>query len=104
MQLGIYYIWHVFNIIQKTTSNLMKTNKLSELTLEELHKQKNTLKSVLIAFSIVMLIACAGLFFVAIKSKNYALIAIIPGCMLTMLPNYIRFGQLNTEIKSRNSK
>ena len=104
MQLGIYYIWHVFNIIQKTTSNLMKTHKLSELTLEELHKQKNTLKSVLIAFSIVMLIACAGLFFVAIKSKNFALIAIIPGCMLTMLPNYIRFGQLNTEIKSRNSK
>jgi hypothetical protein len=90
--------------MQKQHSNLMKTNKLSELTLEELYKQKNTLKSVLIAFSIVMLIACAGLFFVAIKSKNYALIAIIPGCMLTMLPNYIRFGQLNTEIKSRNSK
>lgn len=90
--------------MQKQHSNLMKTNKLSELPLEELHKQKNTLKSVLIAFSIVMLIACAGLLFVAIKSKNFALIAIIPGCMLTMLPNYIRFGQLNTEIKSRNSK
>ncbi|MBC8645229.1 hypothetical protein [Flavobacterium lindanitolerans] len=82
----------------------MKTNKLSELTLEELHKQKNTLKSVLIAFSIIMFLACVGLLFMGMKSKNFALIAIIPGCILTMLPNYIRFGQLNTEIKSRNSK
>ena len=81
----------------------MKTNKLSELTLEELHKQKNTLKSVLIAFSIVMFLAGAGLLFMAIKSKNFALIAVIPGCMLTLLPSFIRYGQLNTEIKSRNS-
>ncbi len=82
----------------------MKTNKLSELSLEELHKQKNTLKSVLIAFSIIMFLAGLGLVFMAIKSKNFALIAVLPGCMLTLLPNFIRFGQLTTEIKSRNSK
>lgn len=82
----------------------MKTNKLSELTLEELHKEKKTLKGVLIAFSIVMLIACAGLLYLIIKKQNFALIAVIPGCMLTLLPTFIRLGQINTEIKSRNTK
>lgn len=82
----------------------MKTNKLSELTLEELHKQKNTLKGVLIGFGIVMLLACGGLFYLIMKNQNFALFAVIPGCMITLLPSFIRLGQLNTEIKSRNSQ
>ncbi|MCY1229074.1 hypothetical protein D3C87_204750 [compost metagenome] len=81
----------------------MKTNKLSELTLEELHKEKNKLKGVVIGFGIVMLLACGGLLFLIIKNQNFALFAVIPGCMLTLLPSFIRLGQLNTEIKSRNS-
>jgi len=81
----------------------MKTNKLCELTLEELHKEKNKLKGVVIGFGIVMLLACGGLLFLIIKNQNFALFAVIPGCMLTLLPSFIRLGQLNTEIKSRNS-
>lgn len=82
----------------------MKTNtKLSELTTEELIKQQKTLKGALIGFGIVMLLACGGLLFLIIKNKNFALFAVIPGCMLTLLPAFIRLGQLNTEIKSRNS-
>jgi hypothetical protein len=80
----------------------MKTNKLSDLTLEELTKQKNTLKGVIIGFSILFLFAFSVLFYLIFESRNYVLLACIPPGLLAMLPAIMRLSQLNAEIKLRN--
>ncbi len=99
----IYYIWKDLTKRQ-IQANFMKTNKLSDLTLEELNKQKNSLKGVLIGLGIVTLIAYSILLYLAIKNRNFVLIAIIPCGAITLLPGLIRWSQLNTEIKSRQTK
>ncbi len=82
----------------------MMKNKLSESSLTELAEKKKQLKGAAIGLGIVMGIAICILFYLTLKSKNYVLIAIIPACLLMFLPILINLGQLNTEIKSRQSK
>lgn len=82
----------------------MKTSKLSELSIEELESKKKTILSATIGLGIVMIIACCALFYVAITSKNFALIAVAIGSTLTIMPSFISIGQINAEIKSRKSK
>ena len=83
---------------------MKENNKLSELTLEELYIKKKKLTGAAIGIGIVMLIACITLIYLAIKNKNYALIGVALGCGMTFFPMFISLTQLNTEIKSRNSK
>ncbi|RZL57753.1 MAG: hypothetical protein EOO93_17525 [Pedobacter sp.] len=78
----------------------MKSN-LSEQSLESLTKQRNLLKGAAIGLGIVLLVAFCIILYVAMQKKNFALIAVLPASMITMLPILIRFGQINTEIKSR---
>lgn len=80
----------------------MKTNKLSELTIEELTKQRNTLKGVIIGFSILFLLAFSVLFYLIFKNGNYVLLACLPPGFFAMLPAIMRISQLNAEIKLRN--
>ncbi len=82
----------------------MKANKLSELSIEELESKKKTILSATIGLGIVMIIACCTLFYFAITSKNFALIAVAVGSSLTLMPCFISIGQINAEIKSRKSK
>ena len=79
----------------------MKNNNLSEQSLESLTKQRNLLKGVAIGFGIVLLIAFSIILYVALQKRNFALIAVLPASLITLLPILIRFGQINTEIKSR---
>lgn len=76
-------------------------NNLSERSLEFLIKQRNLLKGVAIGFGIVLLLAFSLFVYVAIEKKNFALIAVIPASMITLLPIFLRVGQINKEIKSR---
>lgn len=82
----------------------MMKNKLAELSLTELQERKKKMRGVVIGLGSVMVIALGILLFLAIRSKNYVLIAIIPGCLMTLFPVFISLSQLNTEIKSRQSK
>ena len=82
----------------------MKNNKLSELSLAELNKQKKQLSGLLIGGAIVMLFLFGALLYLIIKKQNFVLLAVIPGCMLTWLPVAIKLSQLNTEIKLRRSE
>lgn len=82
----------------------MKNNKLAELTSEQLEARKKTLTGALIGLAIVMVIACSVLFYIAITKKNYALMTVCTGCFITLLPSVIGLKQINTEIKSRESK
>ncbi|MDN3586912.1 hypothetical protein QWY86_09550 [Pedobacter aquatilis] len=78
----------------------MKDN-LSNQSLESLIKQRNLLKGVAIGFGVVLLLAFTIILYVAFQKKNFGLIAVLPASMITLLPILIRFGQINTEIKSR---
>lgn len=81
-----------------------KNKKLNQYTLEELHMQQKKLKSVIIGLGIVMLLACIILIYLAFKNDNYALIVVAVGSSITLLPSFIALKQIDTEIKSRNSK
>ncbi|WP_159474077.1 hypothetical protein [Chryseobacterium sp. 18068] len=82
----------------------MKANKLSELSIEELESKKKTILNATIGIGSVMLIACCAIFYFAITSKNFALIAVAIGSSMTLMPSFISIGQINNEIKSRKSK
>lgn len=79
----------------------MKPQKVTELTTEELNKQKKTLSGVLIGLGSVTLFAYGILLYFVIRDKNFVFLAIIPSGFLTLLPSLIRIGQINTELKSR---
>jgi hypothetical protein len=79
----------------------MKKNQLSELTLEELYKKKKTLQGATIGLGIVMVIAFSILLYLVFKSRNFALITIIPAGLISLIPGIIGLVQVNSEIKSR---
>ena len=83
---------------------MTKTKKLTELTLNELNTEKKKVKGILTGIGIVMIIACVILITVAVKSKNYALIAVAIGSFITLLPIMTRLGQIEKEIKNREQK
>lgn len=80
-----------------------KNNKLSELPMEEIIRQKNRLKGVLIGFSVVLVVAYSILIYLMVTNKNYILFTIIPLGFITLLPAILRLKQINTEIKLRNN-
>lgn len=80
----------------------MKKNQLSELTLEELNKQKKSTSGILIGTLVVMLILSGVIFYLSITKHNTSLITFIPIFMLSMLPGIIKLSQVNSEIKSRS--
>ena len=57
-----------------------------------------------IGFGLVIFIACCSLFYFAITSKNFALIAAAISTLMSFIPSFINIGQLNVKIKSRKSK
>lgn len=79
----------------------MSKSKLSELTLEELEKKKKTIIGAAIGLGIVTLIAFSILLYLIIKSKNVALVGVLPGSFIIFLPIFIGLSQINAEIKSR---
>ena len=82
----------------------MKKNKLSELTTEELGRQKGLLKGIVIGTAIVMLVLCSLLVYLVNRSQNFGLMAMVPACMVVILPGIIRLSQVNTELKLRKAK
>lgn len=80
---------------------MSKNNNLEKLTLEELYAEKKKRKGILTAIGILMLIACATIVFVAINSKNYALIAVASGSFVTLIPLMANLNQVEKEIKNR---
>ncbi len=82
----------------------MEKNKLSDLTLAELYEKKKKITGVTIGLGIVMVVSCSILLYLIFKNKNFTLLAVVPGCLMTLLPGVIYLSQLNTEIKSRQPK
>ncbi len=80
----------------------MKT-EVSDQSIESLKKQRNLMKGVAIGYALVMAVAISlALYLIFTKQKAY-LLAIIPVCMIVMIPILMRVSQLNTAIKNRNN-
>ena len=82
----------------------MKHKKLSESTLEELYQRRKLLKTILITFASLMIVACAGIVYFNIKSGSYATLTIIPACFITLIPISSNLSQINKEIKEREAE
>ncbi len=78
--------------------------KLNNLTLEQLTEKKKKLTSLSIGIAVAMFIICATLFYLAIKTKNYALIVVGMGSMITLLPVFTSVGAISSEIKKREKQ
>lgn len=82
----------------------MKQKPLSELSQEELSKQKSTFTGIAFAFACIWAILLAlTIYLFVIKKPSYALMAVMPALLLTMLPLLTSLSKVNTEIKVRRS-
>lgn len=82
----------------------MKKNSLSDLGSEQLVTKKKSITNAIFGFGTVLLLSFLILLYFAIANKNFKLIPIGVGCLLTLIPLFIARNQLNTEIKSRESE
>ncbi|RBQ03075.1 hypothetical protein DRW42_23615 [Pedobacter miscanthi] len=99
------YLNIVPQIINQTINNMKKVIPLTELSIEELYKKKQMIKGALIGLGLVMLAAFIVLIYLVITAKTPKVLAAVPiSCMLALLPAFISLGQINNEIKNRNSK
>ncbi|WP_154658460.1 hypothetical protein [Eisenibacter elegans] len=88
----------------KKQITMAKNKKLSTLTLEELFAEKKKRQVILMGLGIAMLTACGIFVFLAIKNKNYALIVIASGCLITLQPLISNLNQVKKEIQKREQK
>ncbi|WP_166336387.1 hypothetical protein [Sphingobacterium chungjuense] len=79
------------------------SKKLKDYSLEELIQKKKKTAGILLGFAVVMLVASVTLIYLAIKQKNYALIAVACGGVMQIGLLMVQVGNLNKEIKSRVS-
>lgn len=77
---------------------------LSELTTAQLTEKKKKLTSTFTGIAVAMVIIFAALIYFAIKSKNYALIAVAMGSSITLLPGFTSIAQINAELKKRQKE
>jgi hypothetical protein len=73
--------------------------KVSELSMKELIKTRSTLKSVLIAFSILALLSIVSLLLLKAETVLFIPSFLFP---VLLLPALISLKSINDEIKSRN--
>lgn len=74
---------------------------LSELTLDELHTEKNKRQKVTTVLGSMMLLICGLLVFMAVKNKNYTLLPIAIGSLITLMPSLMYLSKVAEEIKKR---
>jgi hypothetical protein len=75
--------------------------KLSELNLNELTSRKTTLKSCLIAFILLGILAVATLLFLKARPVSFISVMVLP---MTWLPLWISLKSIHEEIKSRSTQ
>lgn len=82
----------------------MKTKKdLSDYSIEELKSKKKVCLSVIIAFGSLFFLATIFLAYSAIRTENYAFLAIGAGSFIFIIPLFIQLAQISKEIQSREN-
>lgn len=80
---------------------MRKGSKLSDLSIDQLLERKDKTIQIYRILTIFMIIASAVTIYLAIKSKNYALIAVAMGSFLTLLAGYAEITKIKKEIRMR---
>jgi hypothetical protein len=80
----------------------MKT-EVSDQSIESLKKQRNLMKGVAIGYALVMTVAISLALYLTFTRQNAYLLAIVPGCLIVIIPILMRVSQLNTAIKNRHN-
>ena len=83
---------------------MKKKSNLSDLSIEQLLERKNKTTQIYRILTVFMIVASAVTIYLAIKSKNYALVAVAMGSFLTLLAGYAEITRINKEIKMRGHK
>ncbi|QPH40942.1 hypothetical protein [Pedobacter endophyticus] len=79
----------------------MKT-EVSDQPIESLKKQRNLMKGVAIGYALVMAVAISLALYLTFTKQQAYLLAILPVCLIVMIPILMRVSQLNKAIKTRN--
>lgn len=75
---------------------------LKELSIKELNKQKSDLKTILIAFIVVLSLLCITLIYTYIKTNEFSALMIMPFALSPIvILNYNNYKRINQEIDSR---
>ncbi|RZL64305.1 MAG: hypothetical protein EOO93_07205 [Pedobacter sp.] len=80
----------------------MKT-EVSDQSIESLKKQRNLMKGVAIGYALVMTVAISLALYLTFTRQNAYLLAIVPVCLIVIIPILMRVSQLNTAIKNRHN-
>ncbi len=102
----IFMIRDCLQATRKYEPLIMKNNQLQNLKLlsyDELVKRKKTATGAIIGFGIVVVFAAIAGIYIALSKKQYALVAVTLSIPLTILPIAIVLGNINKELKLRNS-
>lgn len=82
---------------------MLKRQKLSELTLDELHKQKQVLSGALVVIAVVMGVLIGVTIYLLISGQKFSILTVIPVILLpTFLPVAILFRKTRQEISMRS--
>ncbi len=83
----------------------MKTSqKLGSLTLEQLTEKKKKMTSLLVGITVGMILVCGVLFYLIAKTKNYTLMPVGIGALITLIPVFTSVTEINSEIKRRQKQ
>jgi hypothetical protein len=78
--------------------------QLSEMSLAELQEHKQKSKKMWTFLGGLMIGVCIVLIFVAIQTKNYALIAVAMGSMTTLMAGVAALKTIDAEIEKRQAQ
>ncbi|WP_342644781.1 hypothetical protein [Mucilaginibacter sp. CSA2-8R] len=83
---------------------MKSSSKLSDLTLTQLTEKKKKLTSLLVGITAGMMVVCGVLFYLIFKTKNYILMPVGMGALITLIPVFTNFTEVNNEIKKRQKQ
>ncbi|SDD69343.1 hypothetical protein SAMN04487894_11228 [Niabella drilacis] len=80
----------------------MAQKPLSESTIEELNKQRSTIKGLMIAFGLLWVLLLALNVYLLVSGKtNFGLLAVLSALFPIMIPMLISLNKINEELKLR---
>ncbi|WP_143019845.1 hypothetical protein [Niabella drilacis] len=88
--------------VRDLKSMFMAQKPLSESTIEELNKQRSTIKGLMIAFGLLWVLLLALNVYLLVSGKtNFGLLAVLSALFPIMIPMLISLNKINEELKLR---
>nr|WP_068890424.1 hypothetical protein [Pedobacter panaciterrae] len=79
----------------------MKRKPVSELTMDELGKQKNLLNGIIIGAGLLLLFLTGVILYQIILEQQYYMSLLLISCVLSIIPGFIGLQEIDKEMKNR---